>query len=420
MSADLAVRPGPAGAPAHPASPTLARVARGDLCSGCGLCAALSDGAVGMAMTGPGWLRPVQRAPLTATQERAIAATCPAVLVDERHPAAIDNPLWGPLVWVGTGHATDAALRHNASSGGVISALLTDALATGQVAFVVQTGMDNANPIANRVACSTHRDDVFAAAGSRYAPSAPLADLEAHLADGRPFAFVGKPCDVTALRARERDDPRIAAQVPLKLAFFCAGVPSERAAARILDRIEAPRAHVRAFRYRGDGWPGYATATLADGTTRRMSYADSWGGILSKEVQFRCKICPDAVGGDADVACADAWYGDDRGYPSFEEADGRSLIVARTPTGRAALDAALARGSVVAEPLDALEIAKMQPSQARRKRLIASRLAAMALTGRPRPTYRGVNVAAAARGAGLLEQARSTAGLVRRILQGRA
>ena len=50
-----------------------------------------------------------------------------------------------------------------------------------------------------------------------------------------------------------------------------------------------------------------------------MSYAQSWGEILTKHVQFRCKVCPDGSGGFADVACADAWYGDERGYPSFEE-----------------------------------------------------------------------------------------------------
>ena len=55
-----------------------------------------------------------------------------------------------------------------------------------------------------------------------------------------------------------------------------------------------------------------------------MSYADSWGAHLSKHVQFRCKICPDAVGGVADIACADAWYGGDSGYPQFDEAAGRS------------------------------------------------------------------------------------------------
>ncbi|PZN92116.1 MAG: hypothetical protein DCF31_17665, partial [Alphaproteobacteria bacterium] len=259
---------------------------------------------------------------------------------------------------------------------------------------------------------------ILAAAGSRYAPSAPLAELETWLARGR-FAFVGKPCDVTALRARARTDPRIAAQVPLMLAFFCAGIPSAAGTGRILDKLGAKPEDVAAFRYRGDGWPGFATATLHDGSTRRMSYADSWGDILSKEVQFRCKICPDAVGNMADIACADAWYGDDRGYPSFAEQDGRSLVIARTAAGLALLDAARATAVVTTEPLAMAEIIRMQPSQARRKRQILSRLAAMAVARRPIPRYRGLQLWQAAALESPLAQARSFAGLLRRFIQGR-
>ncbi|WP_426163666.1 Coenzyme F420 hydrogenase/dehydrogenase, beta subunit C-terminal domain [Sandarakinorhabdus sp. DWP1-3-1] len=401
-------------------SPSLERVARGQLCSGCGLCAGIAPGAVAMAMAPPGYLRPHQSAALTDAQEAGIAAACPALIVDESDlaPAPIDDPLWGRAHFVGTGFAHDDTLRHRASSGGVLSALLAHALATGMVDFVVQTGADPDSPTGNRTDVSADAGAILAAAGSRYAPSAPLADLEAWLARGR-FAFVGKPCDVTALRARARTDPRIAAQVPLMLAFFCAGIPSAAGTGRILAKLGVEPHEVAAFRYRGDGWPGFATATLHDGSTRRMSYADSWGDILSKEVQFRCKICPDAVGNAADIACADAWYGDDRGYPSFAEQDGRSLVIARSMAGLALLDAARAASVISTEPLAMAEIIRMQPSQARRKRQILSRLAAMAVAGRPRPRYRGVQLRQAAVLESPLAQARSFAGLLRRFIQGR-
>jgi coenzyme F420 hydrogenase subunit beta len=167
------------------------------------------------------------------------------------------------------------------------------------------------------------------------------------------------------------------------LAFFCAGIPSAAGTGRILDRLGVKPDDVATFRYRGDGWPGFATATLKDGSQKRMSYADSWGDILSKEVQFRCKICADAIGNSADVACADAWIGDEKGYPSFEEQDGRSLIIARSANGKAVLDAARAAGRIETQPLDMAQIALMQPAQARRKKEIVSRLAAVAMTGRP-------------------------------------
>jgi coenzyme F420 hydrogenase subunit beta len=147
-----------------------------------------------------------------------------------------------------------------------------------------------------------------------------------------------------------------------------------------------------------------------------MSYADSWGGILSNHVQFRCKICPDGTGGFADLVCADAWYGDDRGYPCFAEAPGRSLIVTRTAKGEDLLRQALEAGTVVCEDIDVAEIAPMQSSQARRKKLILSRLAAMALMGRPIPKFRGLDLIAAARRAGVWETIRSFAGMGRRLL----
>ncbi len=401
-------------------SPTLDRVKRGQLCTGCGLCAAIAPGAIAMGIEAPGYARPVQSAALTEQQERDFAISCPALTVDERHIAApTDDVLWGPAFFSGTGFTTDAALRHQASSGGMISGLLVYALSSGLVDFVVQTGADPDAPLANATGVSANRDDVFAAAGSRYTASSPLADLETWMARPGRFAFVGKPCDVTALRARARQDPRIDAKVPLMLAFFCAGIPSAAGTRRILDKLGVAEADVATFRYRGDGWPGFATATRKDGTTARMSYADSWGDILSKQVQFRCKICPDAVGGSADIACADAWYGDDRGYPSFEEQDGRSLVIARTKVGDALLAEARAAGAIETTPLAMAEIVKMQPSQANRKALILSRLAALTVAGRPVPRYRGVHIWAAARRPSPFAQVKSFAGLLRRIVQGR-
>jgi coenzyme F420 hydrogenase subunit beta len=150
-----------------------------------------------------------------------------------------------------------------------------------------------------------------------------------------------------------------------------------------------------------------------------MSYADSWGGHLSREVQFRCKICPDGVGGVADVACADAWNADARGYPSFEEKDGVSLVVARTAAGEALMRGAMAAGVVAASPLDVDRIEAMQPGQSRRKRLVRARVAALAMTLQPRPDFSGVMAGEAAKRASIGERLRDTLGTIRRVINGR-
>lgn len=149
-----------------------------------------------------------------------------------------------------------------------------------------------------------------------------------------------------------------------------------------------------------------------------MSYAESWGGHLSKEVQFRCKICPDAVGGAADIACADAWYGDEDGYPSFDEQEGRSLIITRTEKGDGLLEDARKAGVLSAETLPIAEVDKMQPSQARRKRLVLARTASLPATLNPSPRMGGLKVVAAAMRATPAEAAKNFLGTIRRTLRG--
>ena len=136
-------------------------------------------------------------------------------------------------------------------------------------------------------------------------------------------------------------------------------------------------------------------------------------------MQFRCKICADGIGGAADVAAADAWYGGDSGYPSFDEADGRSLMIARTKRGDDLVREAEAAGVIGTEPLALGEIPKMQPSQAKRRQLVLSRMTAMRLAMRTPPDTRGLLVAEAARTASLFDNLKSLAGTFRRIVQPR-
>lgn len=399
-------------------SPTLKRVLAGDLCSGCGLCAGVSGGAITMEESTRGFNRPVQYAPVSTDAERKIAEGCPGSAVAGWQQKEDGDPYWGPYRSISTGNSTDPKLRYTASSGGMISALLIHALEADLVDEVIQIGATD-DPTRTAVRRSRSGKEVGLSAGSRYAPSSPLAFIDALLEEEKRFAFVGKPCDCSALRQLGKLDERVARRFPLVLSFFCGGIPSHRGTDEILRDLGVAKADLSGFRYRGDGWPGYATAMRHDGSSERMSYADSWGGRLSKHVQFRCKICPDAVGGVADVACADAWYGDESGYPKFEETEGRSLVIARTSAGSALLDSALSSGRVELQPCPLRDIDLMQPSQARRKRLIASRIAALAVTLQPWPDYRGVAVAAAARKAGVGETLKSFLGMGRRVVIGR-
>ncbi len=402
-----------------PDSPSLARVARGNLCAGCGACAGIAPDAVSMVSAPPGFLRPHQTAPLSEDAEATIAAVCPGLGQEVKGDGREDHVLWGPYLSMETGWATDDALRYAGSSGGALSMLLVHLLESGTVDAVIQTAASPELAIANATVISADAEDILNAAGSRYAPSAPLAALHEQVKSGKTFAFVGKPCDVAAMRALQSLDAEVARTFPVLISFFCAGVPSHAGGEAVLKALGLAPEEAVSFRYRGHGWPGKATATLKDGTTREMSYHDSWGHILSKHVQHRCKICADGTGVAADLVCADAWESDEKGYPIFEEADGISLIVARTQKGAAILKDAKAANRLETRPFDVSVLADIQPGQRERRRALLARLSALRIAGRPVPTYRGLHIGAVARQNPIGRNLKNFLGMLRRTLTNR-
>lgn len=385
------------------------------LCTGCGLCAGMFPGKLKIALRADGYLRPVAHAPLSSEEEAKLFDVCPGTLIQHEAKQHNYHPHWGPLVQVRTGHAIDPTTRHEGSSGGVLSALLIHLIESKQVDFVAHVKAASDDPLGNELSISRSREDVLSGAGSRYAPSAPLAKLSELLAMQGRFAFVGKPCDVAALRRYEKLNPGVSDKVPFMLSFMCAGIPSRKGTLAILDKFGVAPEQVKSFAYRGDGWPGKTTAITHDNKRFETDYSTSWGTVLNRHLQFRCKVCPDGVGEFADVVGADAWYGKD-GYPDFAEREGRSLVVTRTPRGETLVQGAKTANAIDMEPLSVEEIAKMQPYQLNRKRLVLSRIAALWLTRRPAPRYVNFPLIRLAFQLSLRENISSFRGTLRRLI----
>jgi coenzyme F420 hydrogenase subunit beta len=400
-------------------STALDKILKSDLCTGCGLCASLAPQSINMALDTTGFARPKVTMAVPQDIDAKIEALCPGLNIVQDSSPVGDHVLWGPIRACRKGHATDADLRQHASSGGVISALLSYLLASKTVDYVIQVGASTSSPLDNMTVTSATAKNVYDAAGSRYAPSSPLENISEHLDKPWRFALVGKPCDIAAMRAMARTDARVDQKIPVMISFFCAGVPSRRGTEKILEAMKVGEKVVVDFRYRGDGWPGFATARKADGSESRMSYADSWGNILSKHVQFRCKICPDGSGGLADIVCGDAWESDSNGYPAFAERDGWSLILSRTARGEELVKKVMAAGAIAGEGLDVARIALMQPSQAFRKKMVLARIAAMAIALRSIPNYKNLNLLKAAFMGGVVQNLKNFLGLLRRLSVGR-
>jgi len=255
------------------------------------------------------------------------------------------------------------------------------------------------------------RADALASSGSRYGPVSNAGAPSALDPEG---AFVGKPCEASAVRALAATGGQDA---PLILSFFCAGTPSQWATDDLVHELGVRRdTRVTALRYRGDGWPGRFSARTEDGTEVSASYHESWGQHLGRTVQWRCKICPDGVGESSDISAADLWATDDRGYPEFEESAGISALLARTERGRRIVEQAVQDGVIQVEPIELADLAAVQPLQRRRRQTLLGRTAAARLAGRRPPRYRGFHLLRLALGNPLvtLRTARGTYSRVRR------
>jgi coenzyme F420 hydrogenase subunit beta len=89
------------------------------------------------------------------------------------------------------------------------------------------------------------------------------------------------------------------------------------------------------------------------------------------------------------MVAADYWEVDDRGYPSFEEREGRSAVLVRTSAGADAYGRAVAAQALGDEALDIGELKRVQPYQVERRKLAAARAVGFRLAGAAIPSWAG-------------------------------
>jgi coenzyme F420 hydrogenase subunit beta len=394
-------------------------VLNANLCLGCGACQHVIPSKISLELEAPGYLRPHIDETLSEGENRLALSVCPGIQIKHNPSLSPEDELWGPILTCQAGWSTNEALRHKASSGGALSGLTIHLLETGMVDAVLHIGVAHSDPILNEYKISTTRAQVTENAGSRYAPGAPVLGLKKALSQHSSVAFIGKPCDVVAIRKLSEVDSEVKEKIKYCLSFMCAGVPSITGTQEVLKKLETTKDQLLSFKYRGDGWPGMATAKRRDGTERSMSYDDSWGNILNKHLQFRCKVCYDGTGEFSDITCADAWYGNSSGYPSFNEAQGRSLILARTRIGQALLESAIHSGAIETTSLEKSDLHKIQPYQANRKKFALSRILGIKASGKLSPQYSFPSMFRLSWMASFKDNLKSFVGTFKRSLQNR-
>ena len=364
------------------------------MCIGCGLCQSVAGpDIVRMEVVENGYERPVVRGELTHDMVDRIIDLCPGTRVEGLPEAELNSDTRTDLVWgayqdMKLGHAVAPEVRHRGSTGGVLSALGMYLVDSGEVDFILHAKPSKRKPTFGDRAVSETAADVLAAAGSRYGPTAPLVDVLEQLEKGRPFAFVGKPCDIAALRNLARHDDRVDALVKYMLTPVCGGFMPPEGMSRFLEQdLGLDPRKVTGFRYRGFGCPGPTRIEMADGTVVEKRYTDFWGTDESMWVlPFRCKVCPDGIGEAADIAAADTWPGGSPD-PETEDADpGLNAMVIRTARGAGLVQRAVDAGYLtITGTVDPRYMDSVQPHQRNKKLAVGARHEGLRAQGRTVP-----------------------------------
>ncbi len=373
---------------------TISEVVQRQLCTGCGMCAAIEPQSFVMADAVDWGKRPFAISGGVAESGQALAA-CPGASLDIgpacKEPANLPELAagWGPVLEVWEGHATDAAIRIAGSSGGAATALALFGVEQANIEGVLHTACDPQAPLVNRSVISRSREELLARSGSRYAPASPCDSLHTQLAELSGQAiFIGKPCDAAAVAKACEQNAQWHSKIGLTIAFFCAGTPSTSGTIALLAKMGLNDvARLRSLRYRGRGWPGMFTAEWEDENghtvTKQLTYAESWG-FLQKYRQWRCYICPDHTGEFADIAVGDPWY---REVQPNEP--GSSLIVARTERGRQFLHAAARSGYITLTENNPSLLPRSQPNLLETRGGLWGRLQVLHWLGGAVPLFRG-------------------------------
>lgn len=347
-----------------------------DLCIGCGLCEAILGKAnAEMQLQSNGFFIPVIKKS-DREKEKVVLRICPGVNVLNDQRFGRNSRIWGKILDAYQSFSTDNEIRTKSSSGGFISGIAVYMLDNKLVDAVLHVGGDSNDYRRNSIKLSKTREDILSCAGSRYAPALVLKELIKFLKESNDsYLFIGKPCDISGLKNFLNEFPQYRDRFKFFVSIICAGIPSFNATQEVIDTFDHVKYPIRGLMYRGNGWPGYFSFTDALGKKRQMTYNDSWGRILGKKIHFRCKICPDGIGLQADIAVGDAWETKD-GYPDFSEREGKSLVLIRNHNALNLFNKVTEDKKVVSDRISIERIKNMQPYQYKRREIVGVRILA--------------------------------------------
>ena len=374
----------------------LSDIVNNGLCIGCGLCQSITGkDKIEISMSDKGRLEPKEIGKISPEIFQKILNVCPGTIVEGLPKKEISheskhNLVWGYYLSLCYSWSTDKKIRFESSTGGLLNGLSLYLLESKKVKFILHTVTDPEKPMRSISKLSYNKDELLNSGScSRYGPASPLDKFHYALDLNLPFVFVGKPCDISAIRQLSKTDERVNKLCKYLLTLVCGGSTEFTKSQDFIESFKVKEEELSIFRYRGFGNPGKMYIKTKDGREHDREYNSFWGEESTWRVHFRCKICPDAIGESSDIAALDTWRG---GSPKGED-EGFNAAIIRTKKGLELMNDASKAGFIhIGDELKIEDIDDFQPHQVNKKKAVYARHLGMIKNDIPTINTKGLRI----------------------------
>lgn len=333
-------------------------VIRPGLCSHCGTCVGLSEGRLTLAdRDGRCLPQRVAEGPLAPVcydacpQARASYADMSRSVFPE---AGDGSPCFGPYRRILVAYSTDETIRRAGASGGVLSAALVHLLESHQIAGAVVLAMDPAAPWRAIPTIARTREEVLAAAQSKYVISPVNTILDRLASEEGPLALVGLPHQVFAVRHLQRLRHPSVRAIQVVLGPFFGNELYGSSVDSFLRKYGARKEDVARLSYRDGEWPGAMTAWLRDGRVVAMPKFHA-NYLIPFHITGHSLLSRDLANELTDLSGGDAWA------PVYEQRrQGFSLVIVRTEKADRLIAEMEQAGTLWTQEIDEQEALAMQ------------------------------------------------------------
>jgi coenzyme F420 hydrogenase subunit beta len=318
-------------------------------------------------------------------------SVCPGTSIDIKELNSLifgkipKNVYLGNYVKCYVGYAIDEEIRWDASSGGLVTALLVFALKKGIIDGALVTRMSENNPLLPEVYIAKTKDQIVSASRSKYCPVPANVALKRLLNENGKFAIVGLPCHIHGVRKAEMLNKKLKEKIVLHLGLFCSHAPSFLGTEFLFQKFNIKKDDVKKIDYRGRGWPGMMSIELKNGSKKIIPYSRISGILFGSSffTSLRCTLCSDGTSELADISFGDAWL------PELaDDKIGTSICISRNEIGEEFIRSAISEREIELNEISTIKVVYSQRRMLHfKKNGLKARISLFKMFGRKVPIY---------------------------------